>query len=131
MLLSAVVGAAIFSTILAGAWPFNAFAEGVQMESLTGAQLAFVWGYSIAFFFLQDGTKWILYRVLLHFDFEGIATSARLRDERAAALTGVSIDQRVDVLEDAMKQLTIKTEAIESLSVQVASLKQELSSMKK
>jgi len=129
-LLSAAVFAMTISTILAATWPFNEASEGVKMEALNGLQMLFVWGYCIGFFLIQDGTKWLMYRILLHFDFEGIRTSNELRDERAKDLLGVSVEQKIDILEDLVKQLTLKTDTIDTLAGQVSALQVEVDKLR-
>lgn len=91
--------------------------------------MLFVWGYCIGFFLIQDVSKWCMYRGLLAIDFEGIRTAQELQDVRALELKGVSVDVKIDMLEDAVKQLTLKTDAIETLSSQVQALQAEVAKL--
>jgi H+-transporting ATPase len=129
-LLCAAVFAMTVSTILAATWPFNGASEGVKMESLDGKQMAFIWAYCIGWFLVQDGTKWILYRGMLYFDFEGIQTAENLRVLRAKELLGVPLEQKMDEAENAIKLLAIKIEPIESLLYEVKMLQAEVAALK-
>jgi H+-transporting ATPase len=129
-LLCAAIFAMTVSTILAATWPFNSASEGIKMEKLNGKQLAFIWAYCIGWFLVQDFSKRAIYQILLHFDFEGIRTAEELRIERAKALMGTPLAQRMDESENSIKMLTLKVEPIESLLYEVKLLQAEVSQLK-
>ena len=129
-LLIAAVGAMLVSTILAAAWPFNDFEKGVELESLDGLQILFIWAYVLAMFLLQDTSKYFFYQTLMAYDFEGIKTTADLQKLRAQELLGESVESKVDTLELTVKELTVKAETIDSLASQVQALQIEVANLK-
>jgi hypothetical protein len=124
------VGAMLVSTILAAAWPFNDFEKGVELESLDGLQILFIWGYVLAMFLIQDTSKYFFYQTLMAYDFEGIKTTADLQKLRAQELLGESVESKVDTLELTVKELTVKAETIDSLASQVQALQIEVANLK-
>jgi hypothetical protein len=120
----------VVSTVLAAAWPFNAFEKGAELEPKNALQLLFAWGYVLGMFLVQGTSKYFFYQTLLAYDFEGIKTSADLQAVRAQEMLGESAETKVDVLEVVVKGLAAKADAMEGLAAQVAALQLEVASLK-
>jgi len=127
---AAAVFAMAVSTLLSAVWPFNPVSEGIRMESLDAGQIGFIWAYCLGWFLVQDVSKWVVYRIMLHTDFDGIRSAEELRAKRAEALMGTPVNIKIDNLEQQVKELTIKTDTIEVLSERVNELQAELYTIK-
>lgn len=94
-LLCAALFALALSTVLSVAWPLNntGGSHDPAMENLQGKHVLYVWIYCLIWFAIQDTTKVLVYKVLLYFDFEGLATDLKRNEERAAVIKK-DIEQR-------------------------------------
>mmetsp|Transcript_13677 Transcript_13677/g.39864 ORF Transcript_13677/g.39864 Transcript_13677/m.39864 type:complete len:972 (+) Transcript_13677:216-3131(+) len=88
-LLCAAIFALAISTVLSIVWPFNSVGgetKEPKMEPLFGKHIGFVWGYCIGWALVQDCTKVILYKILMHFDLQNIRTDMEENTKRAAII---------------------------------------------
>jgi len=97
--LAAIVATAS-STLLSLKWPFSS--KDDNMASISWGLAALVWLYCLIWFIVQDNLKVVFYKMLYHYDVDGIRTEAEACEALAAEN---SIDARMDRVEASLAEL--------------------------